>query len=84
MQKGYNSDLLVRGQRFHVQTEDWGHQNPFVVSQVFQNGAVVKTIKTSYGEALTQGPTQDVDAIKMAMQRQHTTVIDTLMAGKTI
>ena len=84
MQKGYNSDLLVRGQRFHVQTEDWGQQNPFVVSQIFQNGAVVKTIKTSYEEALNQGPTQNVDAIKMAMQRQHTTVIDTLMAGKAI
>lgn len=55
MHKGHNSDITVRGQRYHIQTEDWGKQNPFVVSRVFCNGAVLKTIKTPYGSIAPAG-----------------------------
>jgi hypothetical protein len=52
MQKGHNSDINVRGKSYHVQTEDWGSENPFIVSRIFCDGAVLKTIKTSHSEAL--------------------------------
>lgn len=81
MQKGFNSDITVRGQRYHIQTEDWGLQNPFVVSRIFINGAVMKTIKTPYETVLRTGSTRQDDAIKTALHRQHSHVIDTLMAG---
>lgn len=50
MEKGYNSDIFVRGEKFHIQTEDWGDRNPFVVTRVYRSGAVVKTMKVSYQE----------------------------------
>ena len=82
MQKGFNSDITVRGQKFHVQTEDWGRQNPFIVSRIFVNGAVKKTIKTPYGIILQEGPSQVEEAIRLALKKQHSTVIDNLMSGQ--
>ncbi|WP_347355910.1 hypothetical protein [Bdellovibrio sp.] len=81
VQKGFNSDITVRGQKYHIQTEDWGVQNPYLVSRIFCNGAVLKTIKTPYDTVLKLGSTQSEEAIKLALRRQHSTVIDTLMAG---
>lgn len=81
MQKGFNSDINVRGQKYHVQTEDWGTQNPFLVSRIFCNGAVLKTIKTPYETVLRLGSSQSDEAIKLALRRQHSNIIDTLMAG---
>lgn len=79
VQKGFNSDIVVRGQKYHVQTEDWGVQNPYIVSRVFVNGAVLKTIKTAYGSVL--GHAESDEAIRLALRRQHNTIIDTLMGG---
>ena len=81
MEKGFNSDVSVRGKKFHVQTEDWGPSNPFLVSRVFLNGAVVHTVKTSYEEALRAGPVNDADAIRQALRRQHGRVMDSLAQG---
>lgn len=80
MQKGFNSDITVRGQKYHIQTEDWGVQNPFLVSRIFCNGAVMKTIKTPYDSVLKLGSSQTQEAIKLALRRQHSTIIDTLMS----
>lgn len=81
MQKGFNSDITVRGQKYHVQTEDWGMQNPFLVSRIFCNGAVMKTIKIPHSQVLRTGSVQTEEAIKLALHRQHSNIIDTLMAG---
>ncbi|MNS89414.1 hypothetical protein D3C72_1234260 [compost metagenome] len=81
MQKGFNSDITVRGNKYHVQTEDWGQQNPFVVSRIFCNGAVMKTIKTPYETVLQLGSVRTDDAIKSALCRQHSQIIDKLMSG---
>ncbi|HWU42041.1 MAG TPA: hypothetical protein VN132_01345 [Bdellovibrio sp.] len=81
MQKGFNSDITVRGQMYHVQTEDWGLQNPFLVSRIFCNGAVMKTIKIPHDQVLQTGSNQIEKAIKLALHRQHSSIIDTLMAG---
>lgn len=82
MVKGYNSDLSVRGKSYHIQTEDWGSMNPFLVSRVFANGAVLMTLKTSYQDALKGGPRQDAQALEIALRRQHQTVIEKLHAGE--
>lgn len=83
IQKGFNSDITVRGQKYHIQTEDWGAQNPYLVSRIFCNGAVLKTIKTPYDTVLRMGSNQSTEAIKLALHRQHSTIIDNLMAGGT-
>lgn len=82
MQKGFNSDITVRGQKYHVQTEDWGLQNPFLVTRIFSNGAVLKTIKIPHDQVLKSGSSQAEEAIKLALHRQHSSIIDTLMSGK--
>ena len=84
MQKGYNSDLNIRGRSYHVQTEDWGAQNPFLVSRIFCNGAVIKTVKTPHAEILNTNHAKSPDVIKTALQKQHADVIDKLMAGQLL
>lgn len=81
MVKGFNSDLSIRGKSYHVQTEDWGSANPFLVTRVFANGAVLKTIKISYTEALKGGPIQDSQALGLALRKQHQQIIDQLHSG---
>jgi hypothetical protein len=81
MQKGYNSDIQVKGQTYHVQTEDWGAQNPYLVSRIFCNGAVVKTIKTPHEEALRNGGIRTSDALQTALKQQHNRVLDQLFSG---
>ena len=82
MQKGFNTDLTVKGQNYHVQTEDWGAQNPFLVSRIFLNGAVIKTIKTPREEAIKSGPAKSAEAVHLALKKQHHQVIDQLHSGK--
>lgn len=82
MQKGFNSDISFRGNSYHVQTEDWGTANPFLVSRVFKSGAVLKTIKTSYNEALQSESIKNSEAIKAALKKQHLKVCDLVHTGE--
>lgn len=90
MEKGFNSDLIFKGMNFHVQSEDWGFDNPYLVSRIYQNGAVIKSIKTPYAEVL--GPTLrpgtlnrhrvDPQAIRLALREQHQKILDLLLSGQ--
>ncbi len=81
MEKGYNSDVTIQGTSYHVQTEDWGHHNPFLVSRIYRNGAVIRSIKRPYAEVLRQGPSSDQQAIRLALQEQHHKILDLLLSG---
>jgi hypothetical protein len=83
MEKGFNSDVAWLGTQYHVQTEDWGDDNPYLVSRVFHNGAVVKSIKTGYNEVL---PANNIDArtIRLAMKIQHEQILDLLLSGQLL
>jgi len=90
MEKGFNSDVVFKGMNFHVQSEDWGLQNPYIVSRVYQNGAVIKSIKTPYAEVLrplSSGMRMmhqlvDPQAIRLALRDQHEKILDLLLSGK--
>ena len=82
MQKGYNSDVQVKGKSYHVQTEDWGRENPFLVSRIFVNCAVLKTIKVSYDDALKFESVRDTDALRNALKKQHNRILDQLFTGE--
>jgi hypothetical protein len=84
VEKGFNSDVNWLGTQYHVQTEDWGYENPFLVSRVFHNGAVLKSIKTSYTEVLPRGPRTEAKAIRLAMKIQHQQILDLLVSGKLL
>lgn len=76
MEKGFNSDITYKGESYHVQTEDWGPGNPFVVSKVFRNGAVVKTVKTPYRHPLPSAN------LKFVIKNQHHQILDLLVSGQ--
>ncbi len=84
MVKGFNSDVSCLGAQYHVQTEDWGLNNPYLVSRVFKNGAVVKSVKTSYSEVLPRGPVAEAKVIRLAMKIQHDEILDLLVSGKLL
>jgi hypothetical protein len=83
MEKGFNSDIEVNGISYHVQTEDWGRENPFIVTRIFRGGAVLKSIKTSYQDAWKKSHRSDSHAIRLAMQVQHQEILDQLLAGES-
>lgn len=83
MEKGYNSDISVLGMSYHVQTEDWGHQNPYIVTRIFKGGAVLKSVKTPYTEIWKRSPRSDQQAIRLAMQLQHQEILDQLVNSQT-
>ncbi len=82
MQKGFNSDFQLGSSNVHIQTEDWGAQNPFIVTRVFKNGAVIQTLKTPYETVLPFGPISDEQAIRLAMKEQHQKILDHLLSGQ--
>jgi hypothetical protein len=82
--KGFNSDISFKGRTYHVQTEDWGLQNPFFVSQVFCQGAVVKTIKIPYTKVLPTQKSHPRKTIQVALEAQHHSVLDLLVSGQLI
>lgn len=82
MLKGFNSDLNIGSSHIHVQTEDWGKENPYIITRVFKNGAVVNSIKTAYETVLPFGPISDEQAIRLAMREQHQKILDHLLSGQ--
>ncbi len=84
MEKGYNSDISYQGDNFHIQTEDWGMSNPVLVSRVFQNGAVLKSLKVPYNKVLPKGYMDNSQAIRVAMKTQHQQILDLLLSGQLL
>lgn len=82
VEKGFNSDIVVAGKTYHIQTEDWGRANPFFVSRVFCNGAVVKSVKTPYEKVLPKGLVAERKTIQMALRMQHEQILDLLVSGQ--
>ena len=84
MEKGFNSDISVAGVAFHIQTQDWGRENPYVVTQIFKGGAILRSVKTPYEEIWRRSPRSDQHAIRLAMQLQHQEILDQLLASKVL
>jgi hypothetical protein len=82
MQKGYNSDVSFRGTAYHVQTEDLGDSFSYIVTKVFQGGAVIKSIKTQYSEIQNSGLKSKSESVVFAMRKQHQYILDQLNSGQ--
>ena len=74
MKTGFNSDVVIKGESYHIQSEDRGGGNPCLVSQIFKSGAIIKTVKTSY-----KGNSQK--EINESLKKQHSEVLKKLIAG---
>lgn len=84
VEKGFNTDVAILGTSYHIQTEDWGVENPYLVSRIFRNGAVIKSIKTSYTEVLPRGIQSGRESVKLAMEIQHQKILDLLTKGQVL
>ena len=83
MELSLNSDINMGIDAYHIQTEDWGLSSPYIVSRIFKNGAVLKSIKTPYSD-LIEAPIWDKTAVEEAVKVQHDKILDMLMSGGNI
>lgn len=83
MEMSRNSDISLGSDSYHIQTEDWGLASPYIVSRIYKNGAVVKSIKTPYTE-LISAPMWDRTAVEKAVEEQHHQILDLLTSGQAL
>jgi hypothetical protein len=81
MELSLNSDINLGNDSFHIQTEDWGIASPYIVSRIYKNGAVLKSIKTPYSEII-DAPMWDKQAVELAVKSQHDQLVEQLMMGR--
>ncbi len=78
MKISINTDLKIRGESVHVQTEDWGTSHKKLVARVFKQGQMVKSFEVDYQE-LQQPITREL--IKESANHLHQQVIDWVHDG---
>jgi hypothetical protein len=79
MVPGFNTDFKYRGETYHVQTEDLGTGNPFVVTLLYHKGAILASRRTSYRD-LAGKPGFERELLGL-MRAQHKDVMRALLAG---
>lgn len=81
MLRGLNTDLEWQGLTYHVQTEDWGETNPFLVTRIFRGGQVVCTIKTNYKTWVTLDLKARSSRLKTVLEDQHIESVKNIKNG---
>ncbi|MDZ4676267.1 MAG: hypothetical protein SGI74_02055 [Oligoflexia bacterium] len=84
IEPGFNSDIVCAGTKYHVQTEDWGEENPFVVTRVYHSGTVVLSLKTTYEKIAATNFAVGRQAVRLGMREQHQQILDQLVSGTLI
>ncbi|MEE2777022.1 MAG: hypothetical protein VYE73_09725 [Acidobacteriota bacterium] len=77
---GQNSEIRHIDVVFHIQTEDKGVSNPFIVSLIYVGGQVLAAKRTSYGDELAAGLGET--ELAELMERQHRTMIAAIRHGR--
>ena len=80
MSTGFNTDVLVGDQGFHVQTEDRGPGHPAIDTTVYQQGRVLHRRSSSY-EQFAASAEFSADGLRERVEEQHRLVIEELRAG---
>lgn len=73
---GYNNNVLIKGEVFHIQTEDGGTKNPVITTIVFKAGQVVLSKKTNYADIIKFEKLET--ALKELMKEQHIATLKAL------
>ncbi len=76
MISGYNNNVLIKGEVFHIQTEDGGTKNPVISTIVFKAGQVVLSKKTNYADIIKFEKLGA--ALKEIMKEQHIATLKAL------
>ena len=74
MISGFNTEIQVDGETFHLQTEDKGIENPIVETLVYKGGGeIIASRRTSYRELIGEG--YSTDKIVELMRKQHKEIL---------
>jgi hypothetical protein len=77
---GFNTEVKIGSNVFHVQTEDHGSNRHQIETTVYMGGRLIHRRKTSY-EELLDSPNFSDAALRQRLEEQHKLVIDELRAG---
>ena len=78
---GFNTDIKVGKNVYHVQTEDRGPGNPVIDTTIYMQGRVLHKRATSYKEFL-ESPQFEEGVLRQRLEEQHRAIIDELRSGK--
>jgi hypothetical protein len=71
---GFNTEIVVDGETYHLQTEDKGANNPIVETLVYKDGGkIIGSRRTAYGEKFGANPTRE--QITSLMRSQHKEIL---------
>lgn len=79
MQLGFNENVIHKGVRYHVQTEDGGRKNPVITTLLFKEGIIISSKRTSYADIIKSDRLDVV--VKEIMRDQHGTMLKNLKNG---
>ncbi len=79
MLPGYNTDVQYRGSSYHIQTEDNGEANPFVVTLIYHGGAILARKKAEYRHLMVG---EFREKLRKMMRDQHRQMIKMLLEGR--
>lgn len=77
---GHNTEVKHDNVAFHVQTEDKGVSDPYIVSLIYVGGRVLAARRTSYAEKLAEG--LEEPGIAELIERQHRTMVVAIRHGR--
>lgn len=80
MSSGFNTDIQIGSQVFHVQTEDRGPAHPVIDTAVYQNGRVLHRRSSNY-QHFAESDEFDAEGLRDRVEEQHRSVIDDLRSG---
>jgi len=80
MSSGFNTDVQVGDQVFHVQTEDRGPHHPVIDTAVYQHGRILHRRASNY-EQFAGSTEFTAEALRERVSSQHRAVIEDLRAG---
>ncbi len=77
---GFNTEVRIGSNVFHVQTEDLGAQKHLIETTVYMGGRLVHRRKVSY-EELLESPNFSETDVRARLEEQHRDVIEELRSG---
>ena len=80
MSSGFNTDVRVGDQLFHVQTEDRGPSRPAIDTAVYQNGRVLLRRSSDYKD-FAASPEFNPEGVRQRVEEQHRAIIHELRSG---
>lgn len=83
MSSGFNTDVRVGDQIFHVQTEDRGPSHPAIDTAVYQNGRVLLRRSSTYQE-FAASTEFSPEGVRQRVEEQHRAIIQELRSGAAI